>query len=68
MNGLGEIVRQSWTEGPTENSTNEVESKFIWFLEFYISGLSTDPGKVIFFYVGTLLGIMLVKGEFGILQ
>ena len=68
MNGLGEIVRQSWTEGPTENSTNEGESKFIWFLEFYISGLSTDPRKVIFFYAKTLLGIMLEKGEFGILQ
>ena len=65
MYGLGEIAIQSW-QGQTENSTNEVESKFIWFLQFYISGLSTDPRKVVLFYVGTLLGMMLEKGEFGI--
>ena len=65
MYGLGEIA--SW-QGQTENSTNEVKSKFIWFLEFYIPGLSTDPRKVVFFYVGTLLGMILEKGEFGILN
>ena len=40
----------------------------IWFLEFYISGLSTDLRKLVSFYFGTLLGVMLKKGEFGILK
>ena len=40
----------------------------IWFLEFYISGLSTDLRKLVSFYFGTLLGMMLKKGEFGILK
>ena len=44
-----------------------LRGKFIWFLEFYISGLSTGPRKAVSFYVETLLGMILEKGEFGTL-
>ena len=57
MYGLEEIALQIW-QGQTENSTNEVESKSIRFLEFYISGISVDPRKAVFFYVGTPLGMI----------